>query len=160
MNKPDKIKRENRSLDLIAYFPGYAETRAGKYSESWYFAVPEAFRPQLDIKKTERVVDGKKEPVWTQGDEYCFAEGHVIYDTRKAYCQWSKALKHIKKIITVLRATPNHRDEDNRLIKGQVTFKISTPNKGKTNIEDIGQYTISQHEFVEFLKTGKMKNGW
>lgn len=128
---------------------------------------------------------------WTQGQYFCFSEGHIIYDTPKAYLQWDKALEHIQIQCEVLRSVANNiddkyankwsklkkrkdgnwwaiiRDSDpleytrigeslKDYIHGSVTFKLSKPNKDKTNLEIIGQYHRSQFEFVDFLKTGKL----
>jgi hypothetical protein len=107
--------RQKRSLVLIADF-------VDGYAKDWHFAVGDCFREQLDIKFTPRIEDKKEVMRWTQGKEYCFAEGHVIYDTPKAYLQWSEALKHIACVCSVLWATPN---------KIKIETKTDSDNKEK-----------------------------
>ena len=147
MKNENSQKRQNRSLDLIADF-------IDGYAKGWHFAVGECFRDQLDIKFTDRVINGKKTKRWTQGPYFCFVEGQVIYDTPKAYLQWSEALKQIKLRCLVLRAVPNRLDSKENLINGAVVFKLSKPNKNKDGLETIGQYDLTQNDFVGFLKTG------
>lgn len=140
----DKSRHQRRSLNLIANF-------TDGYAEDWHFAVGECFKDELDIKYTKRIEKSEKVMRWTQGHSFCFAEGHIIYDTPKAYLQWSEALKHIKLCCSVLRAVPNRPDNS-----GSVTFKLSKPNKNKDGLETIGQYNLTQNAFVEFLKTGNL----
>jgi hypothetical protein len=207
----------DRTRKLIADFEN-------GYAKGWFFAVKECFKDELDIKYTQRVeavkVDGaiqyeevldkngnvktkkktKKTMEWTQGPYYSFNEGHVIYDTPKAYLIWSEALKYLKVRCEVLRSQPNrfHDKYKNwskvtcgqngfweakektqpvcadkkkgaskkiplgnsleKYMNGQVIFKLSKPNKDKTCLETIGQYYLSQLEFIEFLKTGTSPN--
>jgi hypothetical protein len=42
-------------------------------------------------------------------------------------------------------------------IHGSITFLLSIPNRDKTNLESAGQHHCTQFEFVEFLKTGKLR---
>jgi len=142
-----KPKRQKRSLKLIANF-------IDGYAEGWHFSIGECFKDQLDIKYVERKVKGKSVMRWTQGPYCCFAEGHIVYDTPKAYSQWSEALKHINVFCEVVRATPNHLDEDGKFVNGFVTFVLRKPNYDRTGIETIDQYHLSQNDFVEFLRTG------
>jgi hypothetical protein len=150
MNQTQKAGRQKRSLKLIANF-------VDGYAEGWHFAVGKFFREELDIKYTARVVNGKKTMEWTQGRLYNFKEGNTIYDTPKAYLIWGEALKHIKLICEVVRSTPNHLDNNRKFLNGQVTFNLSKPNKDKTGIETIGQYSLSQNDFVEYLRTGERR---
>ena len=183
-NTTQEYRKKKRSLNLIAEF-------ADGYAKDWYFAVGECFKDELDIKYTDRsedvIIDGvkqyeiiekkgvkqkrvKKQDVkkWTQDLFYCFADGHTIYDTSKAYLQWDEALKHIKVFCEVLRGTPTHLKEVKeehktdkkkyKIVDGHVTFKLSIPNKDKTGIETIGQYHLIQKDFVGFLKTGNLNN--
>lgn len=41
---------------------------------------------------------------------------------------------------------------------GSVTFLLSVPNRDRTMLESAGQHHCTQFEFVEFLKTGKLRN--
>ena len=149
MNGDEKKDRGKRSTDLIVNF-------VDGFAEGWCFAVGDFFKNELDIKYTQRLVNGKKVMQWTQGPYYAFAEGHIIYDTPKAYLAWNQALEHINLICEVVRAEPNIFDENNVFRNGTVMFNLSKPNASKTDIEDIGAYHLSQDDFVEFLKSGKL----
>ena len=94
---------------------------------------------------------------WTQGRYYCFAEGHVLYDTPKAYMVWGEALKHIKLGLQIIRAVPCTVDSENQFKEGSVTFTLSKPNDEKTGLNNAGQFHLTQTEFVDFLKTGRSK---
>ena len=168
---PKSAKRANRSLELIAEFKD-------GYAKNWYFAVGECFKDELDIKYTQRIekikINGKiqyeevldkngklkkkaktkKVRRWTQGTSYSFAEGHVIYDVPKVYLPWREALHHIKLACHVIRATPGRFNDENQFIDGAVTFKLSKPNDNKSGLKTISQYTLTQTDFVYYLKTG------
>ena len=146
--------RQDRSLDLIANF-------VNGFAEGWYYAVGECFKDELDIKYTLRkeLIDGKKKDImrWTQGPFYSFKEGHTLYDTSKAYLEWSEALKYIRFICEVIHAMPNTVSDKKEFINGFVTFTLKKPNHDKTGITNIGQYTVTQNQFVNYIKTGLLK---
>lgn len=164
--------KKSRSLKLIANF-------INGYADGWYFAVGECFKDVLDIKYTERrepfLINGvrqyeivrkngieKKKPLsktvmrWTQGKCFSFAEGHILYDTPKAYLEWKEALKHIKLACFIVRATPSGINGDGTFSGGSVTFQLSKPNEQKDGLETIRQYHLGQKEFVRFLKSGEL----
>ena len=145
-----KTGRQKRSLELIAEF-------VDGYAKDWHFAVGEYFRDALDIKYTQRIQNTKKVMLWTQGPFYCFAEGHILYDTPKGYLQWSEALKHIGVVCSVIRATSNSLNDQGAFVNGQVYFKLSRPNQSRTGLDAVGNYHATQNEFVEFLKKGLFK---
>lgn len=145
-----KAGRQKRSLELIAEF-------VYGYTKDWYFAVGECFRDELDIKYTQRIENTKKVMRWTQGPFYCFAEGHILYDTPKGYLQWSEALKHIGVVCSVIRATPNLLNDQGAFVNGQVYFKLSKPNQSRTGLDAVDNYQATQNEFVQFLKKGTFK---
>lgn len=92
---------EERNPVLIATF------RDG-YAAGWCFAIGENFKDALDIKYTLRKSGAKSEYVWTQGRQFNFSEGAIIYDTPLAYQkEWNEARKHIKLFIQVIEATPS-----------------------------------------------------
>jgi len=145
-----RIGRQERSLDLIANF-------VDGYAEGWYFAVGKCFRDELDIKYTERVEGGKRRMCWTQGPYFNFKEGYTIYNTPKAYeGQWKEALQHIGLAIEVIRSTPNQPGEGSRLNNGWVTFTLSEPNGDWSGLETIGQFYLTQNDFVDYLRTGDL----
>lgn len=143
------MEDKGRRLHLIASF-------VNGFAENWYFAVRDCFKDELDIKFTERKENGKTIKRWTQGQGFDFKEGHVIYDTPDAYLTWGEALKRISLVCEVLRGMPNKTKNAKNIEDGWVTFKLSKPNKDKTNIETISQHTISQDEFVQYLKSGQL----
>lgn len=172
VNLCEEKMKEKRSLELIASF-------ANGYINGWYFAVGECFKDALDIKLTERrepfIIDGirqyeiteknsvkKKKPLsktvmrWTQGMCYSFAEGHILYDTPKAYLEWKDALKYINMACFIVRATPSGINGDGLFTNGSVTFKLAKPNDARDELRIIGQYHLNQKEFVQFLKDGKI----
>ena len=136
-----------RSLELIANF-------VNGFAEGWGFAVGEFFRDELDIKYTERKEEKKSVWRWTQGRCFSFKEGHTIYDSPKGYSEWSEALREMKIMCKVVKGVPAGYDETQEFHPGSVTFTLSKPNSEKTTIDRIGQYSLSQEEFVNFLKSG------
>lgn len=145
-----KAGRQQRSLDLIAEF-------VDGYAKNWHFAVGEFFKNELDIKYTQRIENSKEVMRWTQGPFYCFAEGHVLYDTPKGYLQWSEALKHIGVVCSIIRSTPNSLNDQDVFVNGQVFFKLSVPNQSRNGLDEVDSYHATQTEFVEFLKKGTFK---
>ena len=58
--------------------------------------VPSCFHEALDIKQTVRVIDGKKQLIWTQGSHFSFKQGDIIYDNPEAYQgAWSETINKI-----------------------------------------------------------------
>ena len=168
-------KRKQRALELIAEFKN-------GYAVGWHFAVGECFKDQLDIKQTERMEtligkDGKPKQdkngkpkmkehkvsklVWTQGNQFTFSQGDIFYDTPKAYeLKWGDALKVIGKCCRVIEATPDTAidKELEDVSPGTVTFTVTVPKKDGSGLEEEGErFELSQGDFVEFLKTGKIR---
>lgn len=141
------MTKERRSLKLIADFKD-------GYAEGWYFAGGECFRNELDIKWTKRIVHKKEWWGWTQGRCLAFCEGHVIYDTPKAYQVWKEALKEIKLRCEVIRPTSDELLKNIRKDDRSVTFILSRTNDRKTAFQRIETYTMKQSEFIGFLKSG------
>lgn len=155
---------KKRSRNLVATFEN-------GFAKGWAMAVRECFKDQLDIRYTQLVEkykddDGNKHKrqihAWTQGQCYCFARDHIIYDTPKAYIgTWGECLNHINisfKIVTAIPAEIKIRLNGDELIKyvdeGMVKFEISKPNQDRTALVVVGDKTVSQFEFVHILKTG------
>jgi hypothetical protein len=139
----DKPSRDKRSPDLIANF-------VDGYAKDWKFTVIEAFRESLDIKWTPKVADKAEIFTWTQGKQFNFKQGQVIYDTPLAYkLQWNEALKHINLYIQITESFES----------GLLKFKLYRPIKDKSNVEIIDRFCCTQDEFVAFLKTGFLKTG-
>lgn len=72
------------------------------YSHDTYFVITPELKVPLDIRKTVRVLKGKKRLEWTQGRNFQFQEGMVLYDDIAAYTKpWSEALKSINQSIQI-----------------------------------------------------------
>lgn len=143
------MKTGKRETRLIAEF-------VNGYADGWFMAVKECYRNELDIKYSERKKDKQTFFEWTQGPYFSFAEGHLFYDTPKAYKKWGQALKVIKKACIITSATPTILDRNKNLVEGTVNFTMYKPDKKATSLIAIRDYKVSQREFVDFLKTGQL----
>ncbi len=128
------------------------------YAEGWFMAVKECYRNELDIKYSERKKNKQSYLEWTQGPYFSFAEGHLFYDTPKAYRKWGQALKTIKKACKITSSTPTILGKNKNLVEGTVNFTIYKPDKKATSLIVIQDYKVSQREFVDFLKTGQLND--
>src|ERR1039458_931966 len=91
--------REQRSPVLIA-------TLIDGYANGWRFAVPEAFRNSLDIKLTAIKIGTKTVDIYTQGKQFSFNNGAILYDNRLAYeLEWGEALKRIRLSVQIEEVT-------------------------------------------------------
>lgn len=125
------------------------------YAEGWFMCVGKCFDAPLDIRLVERIVDGKKSRIWTQGSTFSFHEGDTLYDTRDAYQEWAKAMKSISLCVQVTQAIPAGIDAGgSKRYPGSVTIEIFKPNEGRTKLVSYGHYTMSQDSFVHFLISG------
>lgn len=140
-------KREKRSTSLIARFD------AGGFAVGWKMAVSEAFKPALDIRRTQRMVN--KEPVltWTQGHLFAFHEGDTIYDSRRE--DWTERLKELQLVVQVLRGKPV-RYVEGLIDPGSVLFRVLRPNAERTAVIEGEILECSQQAFVRFLQAGKV----
>ncbi len=99
-----------------------------EYTEGWYMCVPKCFNEALDIKYTMKSENKIKKLVRTQGTTFSFKEGDTLYDTPKAYLQWSEALSYINLCVQVEQASdvvPPSKGEKRH--SGYVFFRILTP---------------------------------
>jgi hypothetical protein len=139
----DPQNREERSEILD---PDLVTSR---FTSGWAFAVPASFKAAFDIRwdvRQEKLVTRK---AWTQGKNYCFSQGDVLYDTQKAYEVWSEALKHLNTCIEVIDSIAAGPQS-----VGQVRFRASHPDESRIRIVCGKTYTCSQPGFVELLRTG------
>lgn len=136
-----------RHTNLIAHF-------VNGYADGWFMAVKESYRNALDIKYTERKKDKKSFFEWMQGPYFSFAEGHLFYNTPKAYRKWKVAIEAIKVACKIVSATPTILDKNKKLVEGMVVFTIYKPDAKLTSLKAVKDYKLSQTEFVNFLKTG------
>jgi hypothetical protein len=163
----NKIKRlatrGKRSEKLLATF-------SEGYAENWYMAVKDCFRTQLDMKYTSRIekrsIGALKQEIklWTQGPRIAFDKGHIFYDTRHGYRQWSDAIKHVNLACIVVNGKPNDVKKEKsptsnkmvrKLIDGFVEVEFLIPNNDKTKLIKRDEKKMSQNEFVQFLMYGK-----
>jgi hypothetical protein len=138
-----------RHTNLIANF-------VNGYADGWFMAVKECYRNQLDIKLTERKKNKQSYLEWTQGPYFSFAEGHLFYDTPKAYKKWNQAIKAIKIACKITSATPTMLDKNKNLLEGVVNFTIYKPDKQLESLIATRDYKVSQEGFVNFLRTGRV----
>jgi len=140
------MRKAKRTTKLIANF-------VDEYAEGWHFAVGQCFRDELDIKFTKRVIKGNHTRIWTQGPFYCFAVGHVMFEYPPP---WIEKSDPSKLVCQVSAGTPNRLDNDGNFVDGHIAFDLFHHNVGGNRI---GRHYLTQNEFVEFLKTGKMSDG-
>jgi len=143
------MQEGKRHTHLIADF-------VNGFADGWVMAVKECYRNELDIKLTERKRDKQPYLEWTQGPYFSFDEGHLFYDTPKAYQKWGQALKTIKIACKITSATPTTLDKDKNLVEGVVEFTKYKPDANFTSMVAVQDYKLSQREFVNFLKTGRL----
>lgn len=158
-NKQMDIASTKRSADVNASF-------IDGFADGWFMAIKDSFKMELDIKLTERKKNKQSYYEWTQGPYYCFSEGQLIYDAREAYTCWHDALKKINLACQIVASKPNIpiKIENNdtgksefRVLKGYVQFILFKPDENRTKLIPFVGYNLSQDDFVNFLKTGKLK---
>jgi len=129
--------------------------------DDWFIYVPSCFNDCLDIAKTSRVIkdettqEKKIEKIWTQGSRFDFHRGCILYDTSKAYQKWGNAVEKIKYCISIYSGTsavPAMNEKER--FSGVVEFSILSPRLLTTKLEEIGEFTLTQDEFVSFLING------
>ena len=158
--------KENRYTELLKN-----PERTPVDNDEWFIYVPSYFNDCLDVVKTDRRIktgrkirDGKTgkmkeekkiEKVWTQGSRFDFHRGCILYDTRKAYQSWSKGVNEIKYCISINsgKSARPAMDKDKR-VPGEVEFSILTPNQQTKDLKEIGEFKLTQDEFVRFLING------
>ena len=158
-NKLLDIESTKRSTLLQADF-------ADGFADGWYMTIKESFKMELDIKLTERKKNKIAYYEWTQGPYYCFTEGQIFYDVKEGYSCWQEALKKINLACQVISAKPNlpikSKNEDTdktefRVIDGYVQFVLFKPDYARTKLVPCTEHTLSQNDFVTFLKTGEIR---
>jgi hypothetical protein len=101
---------DNRSPILIANFKD-------GYTCDFHFALPEVFRTALDIQKTPRIVEGSTILEYSQGKNYDFKAGDIIYDNKIAYeVTWGEAKKKLNRFLKILQATPAYDELDESIM--------------------------------------------
>jgi len=142
------VTREHRKTQLL-------KDPDVEYYEGWYMCIRKCFNEALDIKYTTITENKVPKRVKTQGTIFSFKKGDALYDTPKAYEQWSEALKHINLCVQVEKASDvTPASKNNKRFPGYVFFNILTPNQERTKLVLRDQLRMSQDEFVRFLITG------
>ena len=142
------LTRESRRLELLKH-------PSNNSVHEWAMFLPPAFNDALDIKQTPRIENDVKVTRWTQGSMFDFSVGDTIYDTPIAYGKWENALHHLKICIQItesISASPGDNNEGR--FPGSVSFTILKPNKERDRIVAIGEYKLSQDDFVKLLIIG------
>jgi hypothetical protein len=158
--------KENRLTELLK-----KPDRNQSDKDDWFIHVPAFFNDCLDIAKTSRIVktgnfvidektqeekeEKKIEKIWTQGSRFSFHRGCILYDTPKAYQTWSIAIEKIKYCISIYSAKdalPAMNEQER--FPGTVDFSILSPKPLTTKLEEIGEFTLTQDDFVSFLING------
>ncbi len=134
----DAPKRQKRRTELLKP----AETES---TEGWFMCVRDCFNNSLDIRRTERTVNGRKVLVWTQGSAFSFAVGDTLYDAADACKAPATAPSVLVQVREALPAVP--ASENSGRFSGSVTFDIHGMH-GR-----IG-HTLTQDAFVRFLIAG------
>jgi hypothetical protein len=150
----DKIRgnkglRANRLRELL-------KNPEVEYTLDWYMCVPRCFNDALDIKKTTRVENREEKLVWTQGSTFTFKVGDIIYDNESAYSlPWQEAIHkiHLSIQVTEIRGDATAINKETEF-SGRVVFQVLTPDVTTTRLENIGEGSLSNQEFVKFLISG------
>lgn len=84
-------RRSSRTEYVIANF-------VNGYAAGWHFAVSAAFKEALDIRITKKTVRKVEREVLTQGQNFYFKQGDILYNSRTAYDDFSSFLKGINPV--------------------------------------------------------------
>jgi hypothetical protein len=143
-----KPKKKRRTVNFLRPIDGL--------SCDWFMFVPVDFNCALSIQETTRITDKGKVSEWSQGGLFSFAAGDVIYDTEKAYQNWTAALKHVRFCLQVVEAAPvlGVKTIEGLRISGKVTFKVLKNNDKGTGLDLQGTYSTTQDDFVRLLIDG------
>lgn len=153
-------RKRERSTELIANFEE-------GFTVGWFMAVRESFKNELDIKLTDRIdpISKNSSLVWTQGPDYCFSEGQIFYDSKYGYTHWQISLTKLNFVCQIIEAKPNKpskiQDELTEKIitmtlQGYVRFVLYIPNSDRLNLIKVGEYNMTQKQFVNFLQNGNL----
>lgn len=151
-----EVSLGRRSNKLIANF-------VDGFTVGWYMAIKDTFKNELDIKYLPRQKQKKTYYEWSQGPYFSFSEGQIIYNTPKGYETWSVALKHINIACQIVEAKPNTpakkelADGSKYVVEnGYVKFLLLKPNNDRSSLEGFVCYNLSQNDFVDFLRSGRI----
>ncbi|WP_285905717.1 hypothetical protein [Pseudodesulfovibrio pelocollis] len=97
-----------RSRFLFPGFTGWKEGPLEGMATGWHFHVGAQFKRCLDTALTGRIALTNDPPVmrWTQGGDFCFDEGVVIYDSPLSDTPWSANLQEFVQCLQVKQSLP------------------------------------------------------
>jgi len=125
------------------------------HDPGWHFVPGPPFNDALDMRLTESVQEKKATRSWTQGSNFAFKRGDVLFDTPDGYGNWQEALKRVGSCVQVLSARdvcpPTGEKERD---PGQVLFAVLRPDGKRTKLERVDELEMTQDEFVRFLILG------
>lgn len=153
------------------------------YADNWHFAIPESFKDALDIKWTAVTRDGVTSQVLTQGTNYSFKAGDMLFDNRSAYEKtWGgsmASMNYCVKVVSAVSASvvvskeietsgPVKYSEDkapqenaraihferSRMDWGRVRFEVFKANQAERRADLIEVKETTQELFVYYLQTG------
>lgn len=124
------------------------------HDENWYMAVPPCFNDALDIKWNYGIPNSG----WTQSGCFSFKDADTIYDSTRAYGEWSEALKHTNFYIQIKTGIPAGQAEGGTRFPGSVILEFYTPDANRTKIVKRGKHSMTQDDFVRFLISGPDKD--
>lgn len=124
----------------------------------WFVHVPRCFNDPLDIRLTERVLNGENKLTWTQGSWFAFKVGDTFYDTAQVRAEelWADSMQHLRFCITVLRAgDARPRDGESERSPGYVELEVHKPDAERKRLVLVGTFSMTQDQFVRLLITGE-----
>jgi len=125
---------------------------------SWFMYVPTHFNDALDIRKMTRFDNKQPYEVWTQGSNFSFKQGDVLYDHAEGYAEWDKAITQINQAIQVRAAmdvTPAKSGSPR--FAGLVEFEILKPSSAKKQLEPTSRHSMTQDAFILYLISGRLE---
>lgn len=150
--RQSSAQREERFLDLL-------KSPDVEGTPDWAFWVPPFFNNALDIRRTQRIESGKSALRWTQGANFSFKTGDVIYDCPEGYGAWLQALRRMRRCLQVLAASGAVAAQPPRpRTLGFVHFDLGVPNADEDRLVSTGTHTLSQDDFVCFLISGEFSS--
>ena len=148
---PSRLKKRARRLEVLLKAPDDGPT-AG-----WSFFLPSCFNDAIDLKITERVRGGKRKEVWTQGANFAFKRGDVLYDRPEGYSDWRSALNHIGACVQVVEARDvSPATSEKKRAPGHVHAVLLRPDRKRGMLERVEEWReLTQDQFVRFLIQGE-----
>jgi hypothetical protein len=144
-------------------------------NDGWAYYLPSCYNSALDIHltpklqpppcnfsweawpKKKRCTRSCEKKIWTQGANFSFGRGDMIYDTPAGYKDWSLAIKEIETVLQISSASAAApKDGANPRYSGRVEFRIFRPNSDRTALDEHESAMFTQDEFVRYLIAGEL----